>query len=57
MGLYERMAVFAGITLLEKNILNIMKFPSKMRLSSISMISEMGIHSDPPQIHYKYNGL
>lgn len=57
MGLYERMGVFAGITLLEKNILNIMNFPSKMRLSSISITFEMGIHSDPNQMDYKYNGL
>lgn len=57
MGLYERMGVFAGIILLEKNRLNIMNFPSKMRLSSISVIFEMGIHSDPPQMCYKYDSF
>lgn len=57
MGLYERMGEFAGITLLEKNIPSITKFPSKMRLISISTTFEMGIHSDPNQMDFKYNGI
>ena len=43
--------------ILEKNILSVMNFPRKRKLSSITDTFEMGICNAFHQTHYKRNGL
>ena len=43
--------------ILEKNILSVMNFPRKRKLSPITDTFEMVIHGAFHQIHYKCNGL
>lgn len=57
MELYESMCVFVGIAMVRENILSIINFPSKMKLSSISNTFEMIIYTDLHQMHYKCNDL
>lgn len=54
MVLFESMCMFECVALLRKNIMN---FPRKMKLSSITNTFEMVIHGALHQLRYKCNDL